>query len=176
MWRDMQGRAVTLHIRCHRPVGRECSMVAATWHTVPYPCRLHALAYELQLDLAPALAGYEASDSVQPSAVAPAAAVLPLMATPASRDASAFCSAVWAMLGDQIAPLVLFLSECVVIWAMEHLEGLTSDSECKHDPSWPLAFGASYVPSEHVVSSAGAPPGPCYQGCIPSARGMMQQQ
>jgi hypothetical protein len=60
------------------------------------------------------------------------------------------------MLGEEICRTALFMSETVMTWAMDHLEGLNASSEQKDDPSWQLAFGASYVPSKHVVSSAGA--------------------
>jgi hypothetical protein len=40
------------------------------------------------------------------------------------------------------------------MWAMEHLQSLKASSKQRRDPSWELAFGASYVPSKHVVSGA----------------------
>jgi hypothetical protein len=60
------------------------------------------------------------------------------------------------MLTNHIPGTVTRLSEFVLSWAVNHLESLTASSQHKkHDPSWPLAFGALYVPSEHVVSYAG---------------------
>jgi hypothetical protein len=56
------------------------------------------------------------------------------------------------MLADHICRAALFMVETVLTWAMDHLESLTASSEEKEDPSSLLAFGASYVPSKHVVS------------------------
>jgi hypothetical protein len=117
------------------------------------PCRLHTLAYELQLHLhlAPSSAGRTASRAAQPSAAPPAAAGA--VAATASRDVCAFCVAVWAMLGDQPSLPVLFMSQTVVSWAVAHFDR----SESRRDPSWTLAWAALYVPTEHVVRNAGTP-------------------
>jgi hypothetical protein len=89
----------------------------------------------------------------------PAAAVPSVVAAGARVDAFASCSAVWEMLAFRIPSVVLLMSECVLNWALDHLESQTGSSERKHNPSWSLAFGASYVPSHHVVSNVG--PAPC---------------
>jgi hypothetical protein len=59
------------------------------------------------------------------------------------------------MLAGHVDFTVLFMAEKVVVWAIDHLEGLPVSSEERNDRSWSLAFGASYVPSKHVVSNVG---------------------
>jgi hypothetical protein len=58
------------------------------------------------------------------------------------------------VLATHVNPAVLAMSECVLDWAIDHFQSLIASSEEKDDPSWPLAFGALYVPSQHVVSDA----------------------
>jgi hypothetical protein len=138
---------------CRAGLSTEFSVLAC-------PCRLYTLACELQLDLAPTSAGCGASEAAQPSAAPPAGAVpLPVAAT-ASRDAHAFCIAVWKMVAEHIFPVVLFMSQVVITWAIDHFESLTASSERTPGAARSPAFGAFYMPSEHVVSNAGGPPVP----------------
>jgi hypothetical protein len=130
-------------------------MQILVWWFDSCPCRYHTLAYELHLDLAPTSALCTASDAVQPSAAAPAAAVPSLVAATGSRDARALCVAVWLMLGDHLSHAAGLMSQTVVTWATAHLASLGAGSEEEDDP---LAWAALYVPSRHVVRDAGTAP------------------